>query len=152
MMQQAPDREQLANAILQIALKNSVGLTVLSDLATALSKSLNADGCIVISRGTESFQVNGVGCWQAEAGLVTEAAIEQLSHLAISQEIPLDSQKSPVIETTSPLFDGIDSIIQNTLPTHAWLGITTQFQDQTNGLVLLLKSQALPGLTINTNY
>jgi signal transduction histidine kinase len=142
MIQQAPDREQLANAILQIALKNSVGLTILSDLATTLSKSLTVDGCIVISQGTDSFQVNGVGCWQAEAGLLTEAAIEQLSHLAISQDTQ-DSHKSSVIEATSPLFSSIDGIIQNILPTHTWLGITTQFQDQTNGLVLLLKSHSL---------
>jgi signal transduction histidine kinase len=144
MMQQAPDREQLANVILQIALKNSVGLTILSDLATTLSKSLTTDGCIVISRGTDSFQVNGVGYWQVEAGLITEAVIEQLSHLAISQYPQQDTQKSSLIEVTSPLFDGIDSIIQNILPTHTWLGIITQFQDQTNGLVFLLKSQSLP--------
>jgi signal transduction histidine kinase len=140
-MQQAPDREQLANAILQVALKNPVGLNILSDLAATISKSLAADGCIVVSPGIDSWQTNGVGYWQTKAGLLTEETIEQLSQLSISQDKQQENQNSSVVEGTSHLFSTIESILQPILPTHTWRGMTTQFQKQTNGLLLLIKSQ-----------
>ncbi|PSB12748.1 histidine kinase [Pleurocapsa sp. CCALA 161] len=134
-MQQARGSEQLATAILQIALNNSDSSTILSDLATTICQSFTANGCVVISQGTNSLETNQIGYWQ-ETGLFTESAIEQLSRLSIHQ----DSTPSSLVETTSPLYKTIDCLIENILPTRTWLGITTQFQGRTNGLVLLFKS------------
>jgi signal transduction histidine kinase len=138
-MQQALGSDQLANAILQLALNNSNGSTILSDLATTISKAIALDGCIVISPGIGSFQLNKIGYWQKETGLFTEPAIEQLSHLSIYQDLV----QSSVVEATSPLFERINGLIQNILPNQTWQGITTQFQDCPNGLVLLFKSKSL---------
>lgn len=135
MKQQALGKDQLATAILQIALNNSDSSTILSDLATTICRSFTANGCVVISQGTNSVQTNQIGYWQ-ETGLFTESAIEQLSRLSIHQDLA----PSSLVETTSPLYKTIDCLIQNILPTQAWLGITTQFQARTNGLVLLFKS------------
>lgn len=135
MMQQARGSEQLATAILQIALNNSDSSTILSDLATTICRSFTANGCVVISQGTNSVQTKQIGYWQ-ETGLLTESAIEQLSGLLIHQDLT----PSSLVETTSPLYKTIDCLIQNILPTRTWLGITTQFQGRTNGLVLLFKS------------
>lgn len=135
MMQQARGSEQLATAILQIALNNSDSSTILSDLATTICRSFTANGCVVISQGTNSVQTKQIGYWQ-ETGLLTESAIEQLSGLSIHQDLT----PSSLVETTSPLYKTIDCLIQNILPTRTWLGITTQFQGRTNGLVLLFKS------------
>ncbi|NJK57414.1 MAG: GAF domain-containing sensor histidine kinase [Pleurocapsa sp. SU_5_0] len=134
-MQQARGSEQLATAILQIALNNSDSSTILSDLATTICRSFTANGCVVISQGTNSVQTKQIGYWQ-ETGLLTESAIEQLSGLSIHQDLT----PSSLVETTSPLYKTIDCLIQNILPTRTWLGITTQFQGRTNGLVLLFKS------------
>jgi signal transduction histidine kinase len=137
MMQQTLGSDQPANAILQIALNNSDGSKILSDLATTICRSFAADGCIILSPGTDSFQVNEIGYWQ-ETGLLIEPAIEQLSHLSIHQDLV-----QSLIEPTSPLFKTIDCLIQNSLPSQTWLGITTQFQERANGLVLLFKSGSL---------
>ena len=136
MMQQALGSDQLANAILQIALNNSDGSKILSALATTISRSFAADGCIVLSRGTDSVQVNEIAYWQ-ETGLLIEKVIEQLSHLSIPQ-----NHTQSLLEPTSPLFKTIDCLIQKILPTQTWLGITTQFQERTNGLILLFKSES----------
>ncbi|MEY2832164.1 MAG: hypothetical protein RLZZ574_1422 [Cyanobacteriota bacterium] len=136
MMQQALGSDQLANAILQIALNNLDGSKILSDLATTITRSFAADGCIVLSRGTNSVQVNEIAYWQ-ETGLPLEPVIEQLSHLSIPQ-----NHTQSLLEPTSPLFKTINLLIQNSLPTQIWLGITTQFQERTNGLVLLFKSNS----------
>ena len=92
MMQQARGSEQLATAILQIALNNSDSSTILSDLATTICRSFTANGCVVISQETNSVQTNQIGYWQ-ETGLLTESAIEQLSSLSIHQDLtPSSSQ------------------------------------------------------------
>jgi signal transduction histidine kinase len=137
-MQQALGSDQLANAILQLALNNSDSSTILSDLATTISRAFAVDGCIVISPGIDSFQLNKIGYWQKETDLFTPA-IEQLSHLSIDRDLV----QSSVVEATSPLFERINSLIQNILPNQTWQGITTQFQDRPNGLVLLFKSKSL---------
>jgi signal transduction histidine kinase len=104
------------------------------------------DGCIVIARGTNSskhsFPSHEVGYWQGKKKFLPKTVIEQLSHFSFPQSAPKSAPGSSVIvETTSPQFAEINAIIQTLVPTHTWLGITTQFQEQTNGLVLLLKSK-----------
>jgi signal transduction histidine kinase len=148
MMQQLSRSDQLANAILQIALNNLDGLTILSNLAGTISSSLTVDGCIVIARGTNSGQhalpSHEVGYWQGKKKFLPQTAIEQLSHLPFPQSAPKSAPRSSVIvETNTPQFAEIDAIIQNFVPNHTWLGVATEFQEQTNGLVLLFKSKTL---------
>jgi signal transduction histidine kinase len=148
MMQQVSRSDKLANAILQIALNNLDGLTILSNLAATISSSLTVDGCIVIALGTNSSKhslpSHEVGYWQRGKKFLPKTAIEQLSHLSFPQDAHKSAHESSVTEeTTSPQFAEIDAIIQTFVPTHTWLGITTQFQGQTNGFVLLLKSKTL---------
>jgi signal transduction histidine kinase len=141
-MPQVSRTDRLANAILQIALNNLDGLTILANLAKTISNSLSVDGCIVVSprtaSGQHSFPFHEVGYWQGKKRFLTKTVIEQLSHLALA---PDAHQSSVILEPTSPQFAAIDGLIKTLVPTHTWLGITTQCQAQTNGLVLLFKSK-----------
>ena len=136
-MQHASDREQIANAILQIVLNDPDGSTILSNLTATLSNLFAADLCIIIATEIDSLKNNKVGVWQSKT-ILTESDIEQLSGLSIDTA----HQQSAVVEATSDLFGRIDPLIQNILPSKTWLGISTQFQGRTNGLVVLLKPQS----------
>ena len=131
--------EQITNAILQVVLNNPDGSTILSNLAATLSDLFVADSCIVVTAEINSLGNNEVAVWQFGA-ILTELDIERLSELSTDT---IDTvQQSAVIEATSPLFKQIDPLMQSILPSKTWLGISTQFQGRTNGLVMLLKPQS----------
>lgn len=129
-----PGRDRPANAILQIALNNTDGLAILSDLAATVGSLFAADSCIVLSGVADGSEANQVGFWQESASFSAKA-LQQLSALSIP---PRDSL-CPLIKPESPLFNTLNCPIQKIAPDKSWLGITTQFQGQNNGLLLLFK-------------
>lgn len=135
-MQHEPSCDQITNTILEIALTNSDGLAILSNLATAISNLLPVDLCIVIASGADPDQVNDLGYSQSSVSL-TETAVEQLSNLSLHQE----QHQSPWVEPPSTLFQQLAELIPNIAPNHTWRGISTKFQGRTNGVLLLIKSQ-----------
>ncbi|MEO1670668.1 MAG: ATP-binding protein [Cyanobacteria bacterium J06631_2] len=136
-MQHYPDRDRLANTILQIALNNTDELVILSGLAAALGSLFAVDCCIVVSKAADAKQVSQVGFWQ-ESELLADTALQQLGVFFIPS---YSDSSSPLVESTSPLFSTLNCLIQKIAPGKSWLGMTTQFQGQNNGLILLLKSE-----------
>ena len=136
-MPYSPGCDRTANTILQMALHNSNGLAILSDLAATIGNLLAADLCIVIAAESDVSQPNRVVYWQSknEINEIADTTLQQLSYL------PLTKEESPsgFIES-SPLYDRLDRLIQDNFLGKVWRGISTQSQQRTNGLILLLKS------------
>ena len=135
-MPHLPSCDRTANIILQMALNNSDGLTILSDLAATIGDLLAADLCIVIAArsGTHNNRVH----WWQKTGSPKAAVLQELSCLPITQV----TSSSAFVEASSPLYKAIAHQIKGNFPDRSWRGISTQFQQRTNGLVLLLKSSA----------
>ncbi|MEL6929190.1 MAG: GAF domain-containing sensor histidine kinase [Cyanobacteria bacterium J06600_6] len=129
-----PSCDWTANTILQMALNNSDGWTILSDLADLISDLLAADLCIVVATEANGSQTNQIGCGKAAKSL-TAAACQQLSYLPIAQDI----SSSGCVELESALGEAIASLVEDHYPHLTWQGILTQFQQHPNGLILILK-------------
>lgn len=136
-MEQISNINQIENIILQLVLENSSSSIILSDLASKLGNMLAAETCIVVSTKFNSSDINQVDYWQ-EKGLLSAQIIERLSYLTLDDA----DNNASVLHSSSKIYQGIDSLLQDIFPTKTWLAMTTQFQHQTNGLVLLLKSQS----------
>ena len=136
-MQHTSDCQEIANAILQTVLSNPDSGKILADLAVKLRDLFAADLCLIVASELDSFGNREVELWQSQA-ILTQLDIEQLSELNIDTE----HQHSALIDQTSALFARIDPLMQSILSERAWLGISTQFQDQTNGLIILFKPQS----------
>ncbi len=142
-MQQLSSSEQIENIILQVVLENSNSSTILSDLAGKIGSLFAAEVCVVVSTVVDASKTNQVDYWQREADLLANQTVDQLSRLSLvlADHLPLTS---PLVDQSSPLFEVIDNLLQDVLPAKTWLAMTTRFHHQTNGLVLLVKSQSSP--------
>jgi signal transduction histidine kinase len=129
--------EHIGSSILQVVLETSDNSAILSNLANKVGHLLMADVCIVVSTLTDSPHVDEIGYWQRE--FLPGLAFAQLNHLPLNlRSLSHYSANSPIIEAGSPLFEAINHLLPDLLPETGWLGAVTQFQNQTNGLVLLL--------------
>ena len=142
-MQQLSNSEQIENVILQVVLENSNSSTILSDLASKIGSLFAAEICVVVSTVADASKTNQVDYWQREADLLATQTGDQLSRLDLVLADHL-SATSPLVDQSSPLFETLDNLLQNVLPAKTWLAMTTRFHHQTNGLVLLVKSQSSP--------
>ncbi len=142
-MQQLSNSEQIENVILQVVLENSNSSTILSDLASKIGSLFAAEICVVVSTVADASKTNQVDYWQREADLLATQTVDQLSRLSLVLADHLPA-KPPLVDQSSPLFEAIDNLLQDVLPAKTWLGMTTRFHHQTNGLVLLVKSQSSP--------
>ena len=142
-MQQLSSSEQIENVILQVVLENSHSSTILSDLAGKIGSLFAAEICVVVSTVADASNINQVDYWQREADLLANQTVEQLSRLSLVLADHLTAP-SPLVDRSSPLFEVIDNLLQDILSAKTWLGMTTRFNHQTNGLVLLVKSQSSP--------
>ncbi|MEL6493662.1 MAG: ATP-binding protein [Cyanobacteria bacterium J06623_7] len=134
--QDPEDGALVANTILQVALNNRDSTKILGSLATELGALFNAELCIIITLEGDALGKDETRVWQSEARL-SESEIKELTQITLDSEIG----RPGIITARTTLFNSIDSIIADIFPHQTWLGICTQFQQQTNGLVLLLKSQ-----------
>ena len=137
-MQQLSDiNKHIGSSILQVVVENSDNSAILSNLAAEIGKYLAADLCVVVSILADASSVNQVGYWHT--GLFSEQALFGLKHLSLDR---LSLNHTPIIDPASPLFKSINHLLPNLLPANNWLGATTQFQNQTNGLILLFNQSS----------
>lgn len=141
-MQQASGIDHIGSSILQVVLESSNTSNILSDLANKIGDLFVVDTCIVVSSQANSNNINEIGYWQEEKFFPTvqKSIIQQLSGLLLSDEA--GTQSRIVNRETSNLFPTIEHLLQEILPTKTWLGVTTRYQNHSNGLILLLKSQS----------
>ncbi len=142
-MQHTLGIDQIGNTILQVVLESSDSQTLLSDLASKVGEVFTVDACIIVCPKANSSNINEIGCWQEKnfTAIGNSQIIQQVSRLQLSnQDAPQSSIVNSVNRKTSHLFGPIEHLLQEILANQTWLGITTQYQHQTNGLVLLFKS------------
>lgn len=137
-MHQVSDIKQIEHVILQLVLENSLGSNLLEKLAHQVGQIFAAEACIVVATNWDLSPMNQVNYWQQSIGLISQETINQLSRLTLAHP----NNHSALVDPSSAIYQQLDSLVQNSFPSKLWLGVTTQFQHQTNGLVLLLKSQS----------
>lgn len=124
--------EHLSSDILKIILKSQNINCLLSDLANKVGSSLGAEACIIVSAITDKS--NQVSLWQEKQNswLTRSKIFNELNNLQFNHS-----------KSSSCVLEQVDSLLKKVLPaTKKCLGITTQNQDQVNGLILLLKSNS----------
>jgi signal transduction histidine kinase len=137
--------DHINSSILQVILEssNSSTSTILSKLASKIGNLLVIDACIVLSAPANSMSMNKIGYWQSEneslSPTIQNQIVQQLSYLNLNH---YDSDSSFLVSTAmySDL-QPLEHLLTELLLSKNWLGITTKYQDQTNGLILLLKFQ-----------
>ena len=140
-MQKAFGIDSIGNSILRVIL-DSQNSDLLSDLAAKIGNLFAVDACIVVSERVKNNNLNDISYWQENSlsKLVNNEVIQQLSSLNLYQD---DNSDCFIEHSQSYLGKSIEQLFQITLPTKTWLGIKTRYQHQTNGLILLLKSNSL---------
>ncbi|MDJ0590501.1 MAG: ATP-binding protein [Pleurocapsa sp. MO_226.B13] len=141
-MYNAFGNDRIGSSILQVILESQDNSHLLSDLANKIGELLAVDICIVVSAQANGSNLNQISYWQQEPAFLTakDRISQELSHLLLNQN---DTDDFRLIDRAkSHLFSPIENLFQATLPSKTWLGVTTQFQHQTNGLILLLKSNS----------
>ena len=131
-MQHVSGTDSIQTSILKVISENSNTDELLSDLAKTINDLFAADTCLVISTEGEGGSLSNIGCWQKEPLILSEETIQQISVLSSAY-----CNRLKTIEDSSS-FSRIENLLQKILPNRNWIAITTQFQHQTNGLVLLL--------------
>ena len=134
--------DDIQTSILKVITKNSNTDEWLLDLARTINDLFTADACLVISTIADRGKVSNIGYWQkTEPLILSKETIGQLSVLTSTYcdrvaEAEPHRERLKTVEQSS--FSSIENLLQKILPNRTWIGITTQFQHQTNGLVLLL--------------
>ncbi|BAZ43500.1 GAF sensor signal transduction histidine kinase [Chondrocystis sp. NIES-4102] len=141
-MQDTLGVDEIKNSILQLILESSNSMTLLSELAMLIGNWLLAETCMVFS--TINFEnIDTIGYWQsAKVTLpptVKSQIVQQLSNLELNDH-GSSSRLSDV--TRSSGFSPLDHLLQTLLPNKISLAVTTKYQGQINGLILLLRSQS----------
>lgn len=132
-----------ADSILKFVRQNansSQPETLLTDLAQNIGDLFAANACLVVSSRAVSGNVNQTGYWNRNdrPGL-PDKIIQQLSVLSLANHHPVHSS---VIEQSSSLYQMVENLVRQILPNSTWMGITTHFQQQTNGMVILLNQSS----------
>lgn len=133
-------QDQISSNLLQVVLESLDCSTILSDLAGRIAELLIVDTCMIVSAKGNFSSVNEISYWQDQSSseIFQSQTIQQLSNLQLKIDDALPSHI--ICGTSSPAPDSIEYSLQEILPTKTWLGVTTKYQHQTNGLVLLFKS------------
>ncbi|MEM8831993.1 MAG: ATP-binding protein [Cyanobacteria bacterium P01_G01_bin.19] len=124
------DRKGIENTIaniLQTIVEGRSGDRILLDLAKEIAGWSQAEACIIVSQ-TAGKQHNQISCWQQKphSWLTKDDFLGQLEKLPLNHDV----------------IERVEESFQALLVDKTWRGITTQYQHQTNGLILLLKSNA----------
>ena len=118
----------IANSILKVVRGSDVSL---SNLAARIGDLFTADACLIVSTITNSAK-NDLGyCQRSDRLAISEELIQPLSELELAQ------YAASSLDRSSPLFSKIENLVREVMPASSWMGITTQFQDRTNSLILL---------------
>ena len=133
-MQHVSGIDDIQTSILKVVSENSNTDQLLSDLARTINDLFTADACLIISTRAEGNPLSNIGYWQKEPLILSKETIQQLSVLS---SVHGDRDRLITVEQSNE-FGSIENLLQKILPNRTWIAITTQFQHQTNGLVLLL--------------
>ncbi|MGL5796434.1 MAG: GAF domain-containing sensor histidine kinase, partial [Waterburya sp.] len=131
-------------SILQVILESSNSSTILSKLANKLGDLLVVDACIVVSAPANYISMNEIGDWQSKntslSPKVQSQLVQQLSYVTLNNDDYASSFLSDRALSTE--LQPLKHLLTELFPTKSWLGVTTKYQNQTNGLILLFKSQS----------
>ena len=131
-MQYASGRDDIQTSIVKVISESNTE-ELLSDLARTINDLFVADACLIISTTPLRGSASNIGYWSKEPSILSSETIQQLSILLSAH---YDRDEAP--PNLRDRLKTIENLLQNILPNRTWIGITTQFQHQTNGLVLLL--------------
>lgn len=133
-MQSFPEYYQLERQIVQTILEVQDGQAMLTDLAEKLGEFWQIDFCVIACK--ESLQL---GWWSKED--LSADSVEFLQNAPICQIVdnlaggePLAIESQALTDTAHPFY----LFIAN-LPYRSFLGIATQIQESTNGMIVLGK-------------
>ncbi|MGL5075427.1 MAG: GAF domain-containing sensor histidine kinase, partial [Waterburya sp.] len=135
--------DQIGSSILQVILESSNSSTILSKLASKLGNLLVVDACIVVSAPANYISMNEIADWQSNTSLspkVQSQLVQQLSYVTLNHDDYASSFLSDRALSTES--QQLKHFLTELFPTKSWLGVTTKYQDQTNGLILLFKSHS----------
>ena len=127
----------LGQDILQFILEQPHTPNILSGLAGKIGSILDAEVCIIVAAKNSSQQTNGIGYWQENSTFLATNVLQKLARLSLDS---LQSERLDLLKGAKLSLSSLIDPALETLPSKTWLGIITQYQHQTNGLVLLLKS------------
>jgi signal transduction histidine kinase len=133
-MQLPPEYDRLERQIIQTILEVRDGRAMLASLAQKLSKFWQADFCTVASQ-----ELTEVGWWsEVELPDSSQQFLQEFSVskvvLNLSTKEPLAIESKIFTDTAHPFYPFVAN-----LPYSSFLGIATQFQGNSNGVVLLGK-------------
>ena len=132
----------IGSTILQVILEVSNSADILSNLAAKIGGLFTVDACIIVSTKADGENLNDVNYWQQDSSSfsVEDKIIDQLSHLSLSED-----DRPRLIDRTQPhLFDSLEQLFAQFPAPTIWLGVTTGYQQQINGLILLVNSNSSP--------
>jgi signal transduction histidine kinase len=143
-MEQASRMDYIGSSILKVILESSNNSTILSKLASKIGDLLVIDTCIVVSAPANYISMNEIGDWQSKnaslSPTVKNEIVQQLSYLRLNHDDYSSSFLSD--KALSSGLQSLEHLLKELSPSKNWLGLTTKYQDQTNGLILLLKSKS----------
>jgi signal transduction histidine kinase len=143
-MEQASRMDYIGSSILKVILESSNNSTILSKLASKIGDLLVIDACIVVSAPANYISMNEIGDWQSKnaslSPTVKNEIMQQLSYLRLNHDDYSSSFLSD--KALSSGLQPLEHLLKELLPSKNWLGLTTKYQNQTNGLILLLKSKS----------
>ncbi len=143
-MEHASRMDDIGSSILQVILESSNSSTILSKLASKLGNLLVLDACIVVSTIANEVIMNEIGYWQSKktslSPKVQSQLVQQLSYLTLNHDDYSSSFLSDRALSTE--LQPLKHLLTELFPTKSWMGVTTKYQDQTNGLILLFKPQS----------
>ena len=131
----------IGNSILQVILEVHNSSDILSDLAAKIGGLFAIDACIIVSTKANGNNLNDISHWQQDPDsfFVKDKIVENLSYLSLTD----DDYERPLVDRAKPhLFNSLEQLFAQSQPPITWLGITTRYQQQTNGLILLIKSNS----------
>ena len=135
-MEYTSETDSVANSILKVVLENLHSETLLSGLAGKLGELFAADACLIISTIADSGK-NDLGYWQdSEELAIPNKLMQQLS------DPPLSHYNTAPDSSAHSFWSSIEDLVGEVMPTSAWIGTTTQFQLQTNSLILLFRQSS----------
>ena len=140
-MQYLPEPHQLGRQIIQIIHTNLDPQTMMWRIPRQLGESFRADCCLIVTGLGTTASVK-MGCWCAEdcPEIESELRAKLLSSSDwqdLTQKVNEDTEPLAVANFQEDKIQLTLDWLRNVIPIQALLSITTQFQSQVNGVILL---------------
>ena len=128
------DFERIRQQIVRIIVSSTDSEFLLSSMAALIGEFSQVEACVIISSDRNTANNWQIGWWHGEQFSLDdkERVLQQLSYWQFEE----DNQ------TESNLLGSMENLVREILPTKTILGTSTQYQEKTNGVILLLKSES----------